>query len=221
MNVFSIRAGLVAVALSASAASYSATIVSNLPNQVSGDNMSFAQVADNFSLGSTVNFTGIRFWSVQSAAADYSGNVYWAIHSNTAGAPGAVLFTGTPAVTAIATGGSTGFGYAEYQFDFAVAFQLLAGDYWLALHNGSLASTTPTEMFWETSSAGIASTGQYNDLTDAPDFGWIDTGNEHAFALFGERVIQPPPDVPEPGTVALLLGGLLAAASVRRATRRA
>ena len=218
MKVFSIRAGLVAVALSASAASYSATIVSNLPNQTSGTNMSFAQVADNFTLGFDINLTKLRFWSVQATPGDYSGAVFWAIHSNAAGSPGTVLFSGTAAPAATATGLNTGFDYDEYIFDFAAAGLLTAGDYWLSLQNSALGSTNATEMLWETSSGGTAPAGQYIDFTD--NQGWIDSGNEHAFQIIGDRVVIAPPTVPEPTTLALLLGALVAAGTVRRQTRK-
>ena len=218
MKVFSIRAGLVAVALSASAASYSATIVSNLPNQTSGTNMSFAQLADNFTLGFDINLTNLRFWSVQATPGDYSGAVFWAIHSNAAGSPGTVLFSGTAAPAATATGLNTGFDYDEYIFDFAAAGLLTAGDYWLSLQNSALGSTNATEMLWETSSGGTAPAGQYIDFTD--NQGWIDSGNEHAFQIIGDRVVIEPPTVPEPTTLALLLGALVAAGTVRRQTRK-
>lgn len=218
MNVFSIRAGLVALALGVSSTTYAATVVSNLPNQVSGTNMSYAQVADNFTLGFDINLTDIRFWSVQSDVSDYSGTVFWAIHSNAAGSPGVVVFSGTAAPVATPTGLSTGFGYAEYTFDFAAAGLLTAGDYWLSLQNSALGSTIETEMLWETSSGGTAPTGQYVDFTS--NLGWIDSGNEHAFQIFGDRVVVEPPSVPEPTTIALLLGALLAAGTVRRQTRK-
>ena len=218
MNVFNIRAGIVAIALGASLASHAAVVVDFQPNQVSGDNMSYALVADNFSLGVAYNLTSIKFWSVQSLAADYSGNVYWAIRNDAAGTPGATLFSNTAAVAAAPTGNSTGFGYGEYEISIPVAFQLAAGNYWLALQNAALGSTNLDEMLWETSSTGIAPTGQFTDFTN--NRGFIDSGNEHAFQIIGDVVIvDEPPTVPEPTTLALLLVGLVAAGTVRRRAR--
>ena len=221
MNLLSIRASLASLAMGFCVASHGAVLVSQAPDQVSGTNMSFAQVADNFSLGFVVNLTSIKFWSVQSAPGDYSGSVFWSIYSDASGSPGSVLFSDTATPAAVATGNSTGFGYDEYEFNIAVAFQLLAGDYWLALHNGPLSQTDSVEMLWATSTSGVGPSGQYDDLGDAPDGGWLDSGNEHAFELSGDRVVIQPPGIPEPSTLALLFCGLLAARSVRRQSKNA
>ena len=218
MSVTRFRASLAALAFGTCAASQAAIVVSNPPDQVYGTNMSFALVADNFTLGGIYDISSIKFWSIQSTAADYSGNLYWAIYSDAPGSPGAVLQSATTAVAALATGNSTGFGYGEYVFDIAVNFQLAAGDYWLALQNDALGSTTSTEMLWETSSAGIAPAGQYRDFLINPS-DWVDTGNEHAFQLNGQLVGDPPPPpggVPEPSTLALVFASLAAAVALRR-----
>ena len=218
MSVTSFRASLAALAFGTCAASQAAIVVSNPPDQVSGTNMSFALVADNFTLGGIYDISNIRFWSVQAAAADYSSNLYWAIYSDALGSPGAVLQSATTAAVAVATGNSTGFGYNEYVFDIAVNFQLAAGSYWLALQNDALGSTTATEMLWETSSAGSSPAGQYRDFLINP-LVWVDTGNEHAFQLTGQLVGNPPPPpngAPEPSTLALLFASLAAAVALRR-----
>jgi hypothetical protein len=222
MTSLSIRAGLLSLALGFCLTSYGAALVTQAPNQVSGDNMSDVVVADNFSLGFTANINNIRFWSIHASdnASESVGSVYWAIHSNAGGSPGAVLFTGTPAAAGTNTGLSTGFGYFEFVFDIPVAFQLTAGDYWLALHNGPLTATDAVEMLWETSSAGVGPPGQYDNLTDVPDAGWISTDNEHAFRIDGERVVIDPPGVPEPSTLALLIGALVASRSATRSIRQ-
>lgn len=218
MSVTSFRPCLAALAFGVCAASQAAIVVSNSPDQVYGTNMSFALVADNFTLGGIYDISNLRFWSIQQIAGDYSGSLYWAIYSDAASAPGSVLFSNTASIAAALTGSSTGFGYAEYVFDIAVNFQLAPGDYWLALQNNALGSTTPTEMLWETSSPGSAPTGQYVDFLN--NQGWVDTGNEHAFQLTGELVGNPPPpppnDVPEPSTLALLFASLAAAVALRR-----
>lgn len=215
MGTSTLRAAVANSLLFAAIGIQAAVLVNQPPDQVSGTNMSSSIVADNFTLAATYNVTSFAFAAIQSSAADYSGSVYWAIHSNNAGVPGAVLFSAVAAAAAVPSGFSTGFGYDEYIFNVPVSFQLAAGDYWLALHNGPLANVGDAEMLWETSSSGNGPQGQYFDLQFNPNNEWLGTGNEHAFAVFGDRVVDP--GVPVPSTLALLFGGLIAARSLRRA----
>jgi len=222
------RLGLAALVLGCCTASQAAVLANSPPDQISGDNMSFALVADDFTLGGLgpYDITNIRFWSIQSDTADYLGTVYWAIYSDATGNPGSVLFSGTPAIPAVATGLSTGFGYNEYVFNIPVTFQLAAGTYWLALQNGSLGSdggVSPPEMLWETSGTNSGATaGRYKDFSLSANPSWVDTSQEHAFRIDGDRVVTPPPPgVPEPSTLALLLGALLAARAGRREIAKA
>ncbi len=205
-------AGLVALTLGLSFVAQGATIYDNGgPNQFSGSQMSDFLVAENFTVGGTSDISNIRFWSIQALVSDYVGSVYWAIHSNVASQPGAILQGGvTTPVTANPTGAaaSTVGGYDEYVFDIPVAFQLTSGNYWLALHNGSLATNSGTEMFWATTSLGNAS----ESLVDDGVNGWVASGNEQAFQIDGAAVGA----IPEPGTFLLLAGGLAAAAILRR-----
>ena len=176
------------VGLAWSVAAQGAVIYDNGgPDQVYGTQMSEFQVAEDFTIGSAANIDNIRFWSIQEFLADYTGSVFWAIYSDAPGEPAALVQGGvTAAVAATATGNSTGFGYAEYVFDIPVTFTLSAGNYWLGLHNGSLATTTPTEMLWSTTATPVGSAGLYLDTGS-----WIDSGNEHAFRLDGTVVPIP------------------------------
>jgi hypothetical protein len=199
-------------ALGVSQAALAVTVYDNgAPNNVFGTGMSEVQVAENFALGSAYNITNLRFWSIQSAPADYTGSVYWAIYSNSGSAPGSVLFSGTTATAATATGNSTAFGYGVYAFNIPVAFTLSAGNYWLGLHNGPLTNTTPSEMLWATTATQVGSFGLYRDGAN-----WVNTLNEHAFAIDGVAV-----PIPEPATGALLLAGLLATVGAARRRRAA
>ena len=208
-----VRTGMVALALFAAQLSFAVPVYDNgLPDQLSGTQMSESFVAEDFSLTASATISSFRFWSIQSAPADYLGSVYWAVYSNVGGAPGAVLFGNTAvATTAIATGNSTGFGYAEYVFDVDVAdFTIGAGSYWLGLHNGPSASVDASEMLWSTTASMIGSESQYFDST----FAWVGAGTHLAFVLDGSVV----PEIPESGTLALTLVGLavLAARVARR-----
>ena len=211
-----VRTGMAALAVAAAQLSFAAPVFNNgLPDQISGTQMSEVLVAEDFSLTALTTISSIRFWSIQSAPTDYLGSVYWAVYSNAVGAPGAVLFGNTAVMTtAVATGNSTGFGYAEYVFDVDVLdFDLAAGTYWLGLHNGPLATVAPREMLWSTTASMIGSESMYFDST----FGWTGAGTHLAFVLDGTGVvIPPPPGVPEPGTLALVGLAVLAARVVRR-----
>lgn len=223
MSLVSIRTAALTALIAAVGFVHAAPLVTQSPDQAFGTNMSFAVVAESFSLGggpgASYDITNLRFWTLQSDANDYTGSVYWAIHAaDASGSVGAVLQSAVTNIVSATTGFSSGFGYAEYVFDIGVTFNLAAGDYWLALHNGPLSSTGPVEMYWGTSAAGTVPIGAYNDLTDAPDLGWLDTTNEHAFAISGDLVGAPPPPdgVPEPATLALVIVAIAAAGSVRR-----
>jgi hypothetical protein len=192
------RAGALALALAASQAAMAVTVFDNgPPDLVSGTQMGEFQVAEDFTLSSATSVTSIRFWSIQAAASEYSGSVAWSIFSNSGTQPGATLFSGVAAVPGVATGGSTGFGYAAYVFDIPVNLNLGAGTYWLGLHNGPLTNITPREMLWATTATGLGALGKYLDVT------WIDSGNAHAFRLENAAVI------PEPGMGAMMLAGLM------------
>jgi hypothetical protein len=189
---------------------HTASLVSYAPNQAYGTNMSFALVAENFSISGAGPFAvnSLQFWSLMSATTDYRGSVYWAVYSDATGGPGSVLFSGTASPTASATGKSSAFGYDEYLFDFAVNFSLAADTtYWLALQNAPLGSTDPTEMLWGYSSDGLAGNGQYKDFSLGADPDWLDTDAQHAFSINSDG----PNDVPAPATLLLALTGLFAA----------
>lgn len=201
------------------AASRAAVLVDNPPDQAWGTNMTFSLVADNFSLAGpdSYDISNIRFWSIQSSAADYTGSVYWAIYNDAGGTPGAVQVSGTASPAATATGNSTGFDYGEYVFDIAVNFGLAPGNYWLGLQNGFLGNSDfSLEMLWETTAGGTAPASQYKDFSGDPS-SWVDSGNEQAFQIIGQvRQTPPPGTIPEPSTLALLLGGLWAVRAGRR-----
>lgn len=187
-----------------------ATVVFNngAPDQGFGTNMSANVVAEDFSLGIATNVTSIRFWSIQSAAGDYLGNLSWSIYSNSGAQPGAVVTSGLFTGAGVATGASTAFGYSEFVFDIPTSFALAAGDYWLGLANTPLNPVNPTEMLWETTAGGLGSNGLYLDGAN-----WIDSLNDHAFLINSTPVVV---GVPEPGTLALLMITLAAAGIARR-----
>jgi hypothetical protein len=195
-----------------------ATIISNgLPDHgetAFGANMSAFLVAEDFTLAGTFDISNLQFWSLQSSASDYRGSVYWAIYDDNDGIPGSIVQDNlASSVAAIATGFTTGFGYAEYVFNIPVSFQLTAGTYWLALHNGSISDGSEVEMLWSNSATGGGSAGVYTNVPLVASFEWIQVGQESAFLLEGS---EPTTELPEPGTLILLASGLAAGACLRR-----
>lgn len=199
------------LALSAGMARSDVIYDNGLPDQVNGNEMTQWIQAEDFVLGLDTTLTDVHYWSVEIPGA-YQGSIVWTIYADAAGTPGAQLYRGTAAPTRVATGNSLGFG-DEFtnQFDVLPNVNLLAGSYWLGLHNGPLTFDIRSEYYWETT----APLGNGNeDDTPFDDSSWFNNGQEHAFYLTGTAV-------PEPSALALLLGsgvagGLFAFRRIRR-----
>ena len=186
------------------------------PNQTYGVNMSANWVAEDFTLLANTTITNIRFWSIQSAAGDYSGSLSVAIYADVGGAIGGLVTSLSGVLAETATGLFAGPGYGEYVFDVPGSITLSAGNYWLALLDGLTPNPgNPSEILWETTTVGLGSTAQY---FDGPLETWVDTGSNLAFRIDGREAAPPPPPngVPAPNTLALLFASVLAASALRR-----
>ena len=200
---------------------HSALVYDNgAPNLAGGVNMSGNYVAEDFTLAANTTITNIRFWSIQSAPGDYSGNLSLAIYADVGGAIGGLVTSLSGALAETSTGFSTGFSYGEYVFDIPSSIALSAGNYWLALLDGfSPNPGNPSEILWETTSAGLGAAAQY---FDSPTETWVDSGLNLAFRIDGREAAPPPPpppppnDAPAPNTLALLFASVLAASALRR-----
>jgi hypothetical protein len=183
------------LALSAQAS----TIGNGPPNHTGASDLNGALEADNFTLGA--GFTGINsitFWAAQGDASDYAGSIYWAFYSDAAGAPGAALASGLATPTGVATGNTDSFGLSEFLYHFNVSVALADNStYWLVLHNGPAGVDPGTNFYWAWS----------NDTTGDSQSSFLNpvawSGNSAELAFQVEAV-------PEPASLCLMGGGLLA-----------
>ncbi len=108
------------------------------------------------------------------------------IHADNAGVPGAIIYSEANISAQRTATGVVLFNVDEYEFLFTLAtpVDLLAGDYWIQVHNDSSASTD--DFFWE---VGDADTNSIADLALAFEFPvvtWDDSPNELALQICEE-----------------------------------
>ena len=217
------RKSILAVFASALLMSYvaQAGIIGNgPPNQSGGSDLNAFLEADDFTI---VNPTGsevtqIKFWALQTSPSDFAGTVYWGFYSNLGGFPDTSVASGISSATATSTGNTT-FGLDEYSYVLDVSAILLPGSYWLVLHNGPATTPPQTTFYWAWSNgdAGNSASAELVPLPpdrlglNDPNHGqWAGNSAELAFELTAND------GVPEPVSMSLVGGGLLAAWLVSR-----
>lgn len=188
-----------ALALQAAGALAAPVWTNGTPDFVGGNVMSDTYQAEDFALMTTTTLTGITFWSAEAAGA-FSGSISWEIFS---GAPGGtVVASGTAsAVTRTGAGTLDGLSVFQNQFSISVA-DLAAGTYWLAMHNGPIASTDFNDFYWATTASNASASGRELWLVD-PSAGWATNGFEHAFSVDGRA--GGGGTAPEPSSAALAI----------------
>jgi hypothetical protein len=176
------------------------------PNQSGGSDLNSFLEADDFTVVSPgSHITQIRFWALQSAPSDFTGTIDWAFYSNLGGFPNVAVASGNASATGTATGQTT-FGLNEYSYTLAADATVAAGVYWLVLHNGPSGTMPDTTFYWAWSN-GDAGNSANLDLAAGPP--WVGNSAELAFELTGDPI-------PEPVSMSLVGGGLLAAWLVSR-----
>lgn len=179
-------------------------VFSNTPASLSGgNNMGIAWQAEAFNLGATERLTSIRFWTLE-VLGEYRGSISWQITDNTSGTPGSTVYAGVDGFTEAirtATGNTANlYGSAYEEYAYSINFSPLAlnaGDYWLTLHNGSLANLDdPNDFLWSWTAGVLPTTGMESYNSGSL---WETNSMSHAFEIVA---------LPEPGSLELLAIGL-------------
>ncbi|HUT31215.1 MAG TPA: GEVED domain-containing protein [Sedimentisphaerales bacterium] len=152
------------------------------PDLLNGNEMTEWAQAEDFTLTAAATIESVRFWTLEGVAA-WDGSCDYAIHTDAAGQPGALLDSGSVGLGRLSTGRTASdLNERENEFHLPAALPLSAGTYWLVLHMSS-DCITRDGVYWETGSPGSGSTG----LEDYECIGgpWFNNGSDHAFQLLG------------------------------------
>ncbi len=179
-----------------------------------------------FTVGSGgVAFDAIRFWGILPDGPAYSPNIYWEILNDVNGAPSdSPIVAGGNAVATPSDPNDpplSGFsGFTTWQFDLSVGTQTLGpGIFWLALHDGSLSSSTDSNLIWETTAVTADGTSFQNESISA-ELGWGVQGDQGQGLAFQLRNSADVATTPEPTSIALLATGLAGLGGVWRRRRK-
>ena len=194
-----------ALALLISGIAQAGIIGNGPPNQSGGSDLNSFLEADNFSVVNPfANIVQIRFWALATSPTDFAGTVDWAFYSDLGGFPNASVLSGNAPATGTPTGNTT-FGLNEFRYTLTVNAALSTGSYWLVLHNGPSNVQPATTFYWAWSN-GNAGNSANLDLSSGPP--WVGNSAELAFELTDT--------IPEPASMSLVGGGMLAAWLLRR-----
>ncbi len=196
------------------AASNGATLYDNgAINNLGGNQMGSLVQAEDFTITALSNITSVIFYSLEDVAGGgaYLGSIDWAVYSNNvSNQPGSLLGSGSASPTRVNLGVVAALSYVAFENTMSISVTgLVAGSYWLVLHNGPVATTADSEFYWAWTDVNAGNTGSIRGLEQSLNpvsFTWDDTGQEHAFAVFGD----PGGEVPEPSTMILISTGLAA-----------
>lgn len=190
----------------AGGAANAAVIYDNGPPTQDGNDATRWVQAEDFTLGAgeAVGGAGVYIAGFDGIG-NWDGTIDYFLFADNAGAPGAVLASGSGQnATTTDTGiewepGDTVF---LLEFDFESVFDAAAGvTYWLGIHLSD--NFDRDQIYWVTAAANGTSAGHESYLGWFDN--WVSMGLEHAFFLTGDKRVS----VPEPSILALLGAGLL------------
>ena len=194
----------VAALLSLSGLAQASIIGNGPPNQTGGSDLNAFIEGDDFVVGTpSAQITQIKFWALRATPADFTGTIDWAFYSDSAGFPGSSVALGNAAATGVATGNTT-LGLDEFAYTLNVSATLGTGTYWLVLHNGPSNAIPDGSFYWAWTSDSGNSASSF--VLSSP--AWAGNSAELAFELTDSA--------PEPMSMSLVGGGLLAAWLFRR-----
>ncbi len=199
------RIALSALLLAAAPASAAVIYNNGGPDSISGnETVAWVQAEDfGFAGGATVTGAGV-YLAGYGGIGTWDGNFQYYIFADAGGIPGAVLATGSPAVTTSDSGTAwcCGGNAFLFEFDLAAPFNAAAGTtYWLGIHAGGANNFNRDEIYWVTTAGNATATGQ--ESSGGTFDNWFGNGQEHAFYLVGDRGGV----IPEPATWAMLIAG--------------
>ncbi len=172
--------------------------IGSLSNSLS---ISGGRSADDFVLTAPATISGIRFWLNAWSQDNFGGVASYAIYEDSAGGLGSLIASGygNPAV-AIVTVPFNFSGVPRLDLALASPVTLLAGTYWLEMHEGpTLTSNDGSPVYW-LARAGVAGNAKRDGALALPT---TNTGLALGFQLSGSSAA-----VPEPGGVLLVFSGL-------------
>jgi hypothetical protein len=191
--------------------------VNGAPTDASGNEMTSYVQAEDFQLASASTLTGVRVWGFYfgDLGRGYLGSLSWQVYADASNQPGYLLYSGvaTPELTGGASNCCDGI---PLQMDFALpSIDLVAGTYWLGLHNGPMNEVATEYFYWQTSADNDTGRG-FEQPAPFGNTPWVGNNLEHAFELEGFIQSESQGEaVPEPAT--WILAGLgVAAGCVRK-----